>query len=264
MNYKLISFLISLFVVAACNPSGSGQNSGEGELKIKEYTYKQSEEMTPYLKAEVDYFQISGDNKLAKSINKLILSAYEGKMKSVPENPNELVEKYFGEQMLDIKGMVQDVGETELLPYEYIYSAKPVLNNGRVFSFQQSFYTYTGGAHGMSGELYYNYDVATEKEISLLSLFTPEELKKLNSYGEQLFRKQQKIPEGQDYADAGYFFDDGFYLPNNVLMTEKGLQFYYAPYEVGPYSLGDIKLFIPYTKLADLFPENNLINQYIQ
>jgi len=97
-----------------------------------------------------------------------------------------------------------------------------------------------------------------------LSLFTPEELKKLNSYGEQLFRKQQKIPEGQDYADAGYFFDDGFYLPNNVLMTEKGLQFYYAPYEVGPYSLGDIKLFIPYTKLADLFPENNLINQYIQ
>jgi hypothetical protein len=252
MKNKFIGFLILLIVAAACNPSGGGQKNDDGQFEIKKYSYKQSEEMTPYLKAEVSYFQVAGDDKLAKSINKLLLSPYDGKISNVPENPDELVEKHFREQMADIKNMLEEVGGTELLPYEFVYNASPVLNNGRVFSFKQSFYNYTGGAHGMSGELYYNYDVNNGKEISLLTLFSAKELQQLNAYGEELFRKQQEIPEGQDFTDAGYFFDDGFYLPNNVLMTDKGLQFYYAPYEVGPYSLGDIKLFIPYEQLEKL------------
>ena len=39
---------------------------------------------------------------------------------------------------------------------------------------------------------------------------------------------------------------------NNMILTDKGVCFSYTPYEIGPYALGQITLFIPFTALKDI------------
>ena len=273
MKYKVLALAMLIFVVA-CNQSQDTsqkhdvkQNQRESKstkgFSIKKFHYQQPEDMTPYVKAKVDYFQIEDDSDLANVVNNRILFTYLDQQESIPQNPNEMLDKHFRGIEKEVKDLLKEFNDTELLPYVFEYKAEPVINNGRLFSMKQKFYSYTGGAHGMYGELYFNYDAKTAHEILLLSLFSPDELKKLNVLGEQIFRKQEKLKEDEDLKEAGYFFDNGFSLTPNFLIAKDGLYFYYAPYEIGPYALGAINLFIPYSKIKELLPEHKKLYYYL-
>ena len=259
MKTGLLIFLV-LVGLASCGPHQKKDNSA---FRIKEYHYRQPDSLSKYFTAEVDYFLIDDDSDLANEINNKVLYVYTGQAEGIPDDPNILLENYFAGQLKEIRDLVAEFGGTELLPYQYNYTATVENNNDKLFSFKQDFFTYTGGAHGMYGTIYNNYDRKMGKEIMLTTLFSGNQLKKLNKMGERLFREQQEIPQGQSFEDAGYFFDDGFVLSGNFLIAKDTMLFYYAPYEIGPYSLGSIILKIPNPEIRKEMPEARLF-QYVK
>lgn len=69
-----------------------------------------------------------------------------------------------------------------------------------------------------------------------------------------LFREQNGIEEGETLEDAGYEFgDEGFYLNDNFSFKGNTLDFFYNPYEVGPYSLPASQVEIPLDEIKHLF-----------
>jgi len=252
-------FILALLV--SCGPTKNNKDSLiDGSFSFKEFKYEEPEDLSKYLNAEISYFQVQGESDIANIINNDILNIYQGMAQGIPDNPNELIDAYMQNEVAEIKSMIAKVGGSSLLPYEYDYHAEVVLNTDRLISYKQEFYEYTGGAHGTIGRNYKNFDVRTGKEIHLTTLFTKDEIKALNNMGEHAFRKLKSIPQSQSYLDAGYNFENGFVLPINFLISKHDLQFYFAPYDIGPYSMGDANIVISYDEIRTKYPKSKLFH----
>jgi hypothetical protein len=103
-----------------------------------------------------------------------------------------------------------------------------------VLSFYVDYYTYTGGAHGMTDRVAYNIDLNTGQELALSDLFAPD-----SNYTEMINEKVRSIitlnPE--IYFEGKMRFkgiseDQRFYLENGHLIV------YFLQYEIAPYASG--------------------------
>ena len=70
------------------------------------------------------------------------------------------------------------------------------------------------------------------------------------SLAEQKFCKKRNLAPGEDLEKAGFGFPDNeFALPANIGIDDNGYLLHYNPYEVAPYSMGPIYLFISFDEL---------------
>lgn len=126
-----------------------------------------------------------------------------------------------------------------------------------ILSFIHESYIYTGGAHGISGTLFYNVSKTSGHLLTITDIIRPGEEAKLTAVAEQLFRRERNIPDHQSLTQAGYWFDnDIFYLPENFSIRNDGLFFLYNPYEIASYADGQVELFVPYSQIVSLLKEN--------
>ncbi len=263
LKNKVIGFILSIFVLIACsNTSQSISEIPEHGALIKEYHFIQSSD-TSYLDADIRYFQVLGNSDLANVVNNMVLDAYMGTAEENPEDPNELIAKFYAMQNMELDTLVKEMGETELLPYSFDYEAKIVLNNDTLFTFMQSYYDYTGGAHGNSGVVFHNLDAKTGDKFSLTDMFSEEELDSLTILGEKALREEREIPEGKTLKEWGFEFEDGFYLSPNFLINDSSIVFYYAPYEVACYAVGPSSFELSIDSIRAKFPDAKLF-KYIK
>ncbi len=102
---------------------------------------------------------------------------------------------------------------------------------------------------------YTSYDLANKKVFSLPDIVTAPGIKTLSKLLESNFRKQYGVKPGESLASAGLF--ENIIKPNdNFYVTERGLMFTYNPYEIGPFAMGTIPIFVPFTSFqSDLQPK---------
>ena len=112
--------------------------------------------------------------------------------------------------------------------------------------------TYQGGAHGSYGVGYDHFDKKTAKEIHLKDFFNLD--KKFLQIAEAAFRKAVGISAKVRFNHTDFWFERGFFIPDNFEFSNKKVTFYYNQYEVAPYSYGtlsfslSLKQFQPYLK----------------
>ena len=118
--------------------------------------------------------------------------------------------------------------------------------HGDIISYIVSTYDFSGGAHGSSAELAFNFNRKSGEIIDEDDIFTEGsavELSKLLSAHLQ-----------SDFAEGTYnslFIKD--IEPNgNFIVSEEGVTYIYGQYEIGPYYLGIIKLTLPWEELEGL------------
>lgn len=111
------------------------------------------------------------------------------------------------------------------------------------------FYTYTGGAHGMHGTRYIVLDLKQNKQLKLDDIISKEGRSALPQLLARCFRKTYGL-KPTDPLTAGGLFKNIIQPNDNFYITQKGIGFHYQPYEIGPYALGDVELFIPFTEWA--------------
>ncbi|WP_323755514.1 DUF3298 and DUF4163 domain-containing protein [Roseivirga sp.] len=121
-------------------------------------------------------------------------------------------------------------------------------------------FTFTGGAHPNSMQVYRSYDLTTGKVLELGDILVEGYEEELNKLAEIEFRMDKKIPPSEPLDEQGYFFEDGqFQLNTNFAIMNKSLLFYYNAYEIGPYSMGPTELELKLTDYVDLIKPSGVI-----
>ena len=122
---------------------------------------------------------------------------------------------------------------------------------GRVVQFDDKYmlyvisaYEYLGGAHGLGRKNYINYDVPSQKILTISDFITPEGQKALPEILKRNALLNDPTLEGmlwlEDLPSSGNFFLDG------GLIT-----FVYDEYEAGPYSLGFVQASVGRWEIRD-------------
>jgi Protein of unknown function (DUF3298)/Deacetylase PdaC len=151
----------------------------------------------------------------------------------------------------------QDVADSEVASFPSSYSLEEdqdiliLYRSAGLLTLANTNYSYTGGAHGNYGTTYSTIDLGARKEVTLADVITVGGKKPLGALLEKFFRKDFKLSAGQALSEAG-LFEDKIAPTENFFLTGKGIGFGYQPYEIGPYAMGEIVIFIPYTELSGL------------
>jgi hypothetical protein len=118
---------------------------------------------------------------------------------------------------------------------------------------------YSGGAHPNTNFSFINYNPKTNQPLTLDSLIDKSHKAKLTSIAEGIFRKDEKLGPTTP-LDGKYFFSDGkFTLPDNFYVSNKGLVFFYNPYEIKAYAYGITETTIPFAALKEIAKPNTIL-----
>jgi hypothetical protein len=113
--------------------------------------------------------------------------------------------------------------------------------------------SFLGGAHGLATVHYVNLDPASGGKIALTDVLEDAALPEVTRLAEARLREVRAVPEGMTLKEAGFTFEnDLFALPDNFVLREDGLAFYYNPYEVAPYAMGPTEILLSSAEIEDL------------
>lgn len=137
----------------------------------------------------------------------------------------------------------------ETTGWEAQIEAKVSYENKEVVTVDMDSYIFTGGAHGYSAKTFLNFDRQKGTEIENWQLL--KDTLEFKKYAEEKFRAKEQIPPGESINSTGLMFEnDSFHLPQNIGLTEKGLQLVYNQYEIASYADGPIELVLPYSEIV--------------
>lgn len=191
---------------------------------------------------EITGLRVSLNNtSVAQKINGLIAKEITGKVGDFTA-----LKKF----VADIKTLSNEEGVEDYVQDEYTCSLIDSSNTFmslKVFSY---FYS-IGAAHGQSSVQVLNLDLTTGSKITLADLFVNNYRSTLKAFAKRNFMAQN----GND----GWWFTTGdqpFDLPESFAITQKGITFFYQPYEIGPYAAGAPEVFLSKKDLAKWLKKN--------
>jgi len=147
------------------------------------------------------------------------------------------------------------IPESDWVPYYYQIIYSPTRIDHGVLSLFGTQSSYSGGMHGSLSCVSANYDLTTGDILTLGSIMHMDATK------EQFIQIIiDKLHEQADELQLFDGFEDGVYhrlggdenLYEDFYFTSTGLGFFFAPYEIAPYSAGIISIEIPYSELPGL------------
>ncbi|MHA7130237.1 DUF3298 and DUF4163 domain-containing protein [Algoriphagus namhaensis] len=129
-------------------------------------------------------------------------------------------------------------------------NAATSLDSLGIFSVKFEEESYTGGAHGSYSTTFLNF---SKKDGSVLANEQIIQNKpKLLALAEAAFREKRDIHPDSSLLKAGYWVDQGFFLPAAMGLSPQGLILYYNSYEIAPYSEGPTELVLTFDELGDI------------
>lgn len=146
-------------------------------------------------------------------------------------------------------------GSQGWIPYLYQITYSPTRIDHKVLSLFGNNVVFSGNGHPERTCVSANYDLLTGDVLTLASImnkgakteqFCQLVLKSLSEMaeGDYLYENYEETVKTRFAADASQ--DEAWYF------SQTGLSFYFAPYEIAPYSSGVVTVEIPYEKLKDL------------
>ena len=206
-----------------------------------------------------------------------IKSAFNGLVEDSLTNyiQSTLLENYFqGNKVKSLDQMAEiflddyENTRTELpvygIPWEINNTISVTYNTNSIVAFQSEFYHFTGGAHGISGIYFANFDSKDGKKLTLSDLLIAGYKKELDNIAEKIFRKEKELELDENLEAAGYGFEGNqFSLNDNFGIKNDGLIFYFNSYEVAPYAMGSAEIMVPYSEIKNLVKQDGLLNNVI-
>lgn len=157
------------------------------------------------------------------------------------------------ESMLNERKSFAADGFESPVPWELQQGLKVYLNENGLFGLQSKHMSYTGGAHPnyfISSLLFRLKDGA---EMRLDSILLPGEKDRLSTLAEVSLKQQYQVGENEELSAKGFWFEkDEFFLSPTFLYGPEGFTIIYNPYDIAPYSMGSIEIFIPYSQVHEI------------
>lgn len=139
--------------------------------------------------------------------------------------------------------------------WQKIERAAILHNENSLLSIQFYDYGYTGGAHGFGVSKFKVFDLNTGKPYTLDDIFRPDYINDLRDIINYQVRADYNLSSYENLTAAGFFYETIDPSPN-FYVTKEGIGFYYNQYEVTPYAMGPIDVFVPFSKLKRIMNQN--------
>ena len=140
----------------------------------------------------------------------------------------------------------REEGEWDIFTWEFMIEGRMESDYNGFISYSLTKYSYTGGAHGGTLLLGLNFIKETGDPVAENDLFA-------FGYEERLstaLRAHLKSSLDKDSYDMLFTTD---ITPNgNFVLSKAGITYIYGQYEIGPYSIGIIKVTVPWDEIQDI------------
>lgn len=129
--------------------------------------------------------------------------------------------------------------------------AEILVAHGPIVLLRASEWTFTGGAHGNMWEVFENLDSRDGSSVTLERLVGDRGMEPLRQLADRQLRAQFEVSAETPLSQAG-FFDDVLELVPNFRVEEPGIVLHYNPYAIGPWALGIVEIFLPWSAVDPL------------
>lgn len=121
---------------------------------------------------------------------------------------------------------------------------------------------YTGGAHGSYSLVYTNIDLNELVTLSEEDIFVPDYYRPLTEKIIHNLMNQYNVSEPDSLLMHGFFTIDDIVPNNNFYLNDEGINYAFNQYEIAPYSMGVIKVTVPYSELEDILIPDGIITRF--
>lgn len=266
-------FGIGLTIITAlssCHPT-TEKTVSINELKKDTTVYLVADnKQSPSCKFEMEYKFLSSNienDSITNVINNRIQNFIsDGKIKGCDTQlfPDKLAGLYLKSYNKDVKKLYQaDVYnniDPEDIPswYNYEYGITTDLQKGYngYWNCEVEEFQFTGGAHPNTFARKINIDGETGKVLKKSDVFAKGADQAicdiiLQHLIEVVNEKidEDNIHDIEGLREVGLLLDVDLFIPDNFLLKEDEVEFYYNRYEIGPYVVGDFEVNVPYNEL---------------
>lgn len=238
-------------------------------IEFESYTYTDKYHFkgkpdNPAMTVELQYFYpvsyVKNHSALTKMRNQLETNLF-GQL-AVHGQPETCLKKAAESSFDEYKEMEDEFGDDEepfMMEWEYDMTTHIELNDFDILSYSDSYYSFSGGAHGMYGIAHYTFDMKTGQQLGLEDiLIAGYEDQLSNLLSERLLEDVNAYSEGtvKTLVEHG-FWDDKINPTDNFYIAKNGLTFTYNPYEIAPYAVGSVVVFLPFKELSNILKPGN-------
>ncbi|WP_224488471.1 DUF3298 and DUF4163 domain-containing protein [Robertkochia flava] len=239
MKKKLLIAILLSAVITSCNNSTT--------LEIVPFSIT-DQPCDSCARVALNYPQTPGKNrqerKINAELNQWVIRAIDLSADNTPETVEEAVTQ-FKSAYEQIKN---DFPDEYNMSWESTVEGTICYEDNRLFAVCMETYSFTGGAHGYGSSHYLLFDKTQGEIIKKEDLLTDED--GFISLAEKKFRSSFNMEDNLPLNEQGFMFEgDRFHLPNTIGYTQTGLKLIYNPYEIAPYSEGQIVIDIPYEEV---------------
>ena len=255
MKTKVFLFFLSICLLNACEEKKFDGEVVFGTIDFIKNGSEIDPDTTKHYEAQIKYYNIvEAPEYLKDSINKQT-KVFLSNWFDVPQSGELDIDQIITNDLRSFYEQIDSLDDNDCLTCrtkKIKIEGDNFYQNRDLISISYKWYIYEGGAHGNYGEICYNYEKATGKKINYKALIKNED--EFLKLALKTFKEQHSNGASEPISDIFNFENNKFHLTNNFSFTKDGIIFYYNPYEIAPYALGLIELFLPYDQL------NGLIN----
>ncbi|MCH5342355.1 MAG: DUF3298 and DUF4163 domain-containing protein [Acetatifactor sp.] len=196
-----------------------------------------------------DNMTLSGDGfeKAAETVKKLFYNTEE----ELSRQADDLVEM----------AMDQYMGTTDwFTPYGHSTSYEVTRLDANVLSVKVNSYDYEGGAHGYGAEWGTTIDLMNGAELALSQLAV-DAPGFMNRVLEVVLEDLSQRQEEEELFDAYESYVEQHIEETSWYLDVTGIVLVYTPYEIGPYSSGNIAVLVPYEEVTEYMKAEYLPTQ---
>ena len=272
--------LCLLASLSACSGSGKQQSStdstqvaccdstlpeGWDSIHIKTIYYdKQAAREGSSVHVDILFQYPTNDTTLLKTVSKAFFGDAYATM-----SPKDALEHYLREVRSEYLFGADSLGfsaeELVDMKSKLILANSITYHDDHIITMQKELYTYSAGAaHGLHGVGNYTIDRKSKDVISEGDLFIDGYEAELNKVLQRALLKSLGRKNAQEVEK-----EDGFSITDlsgndNFRLDAKGMTYTYNPYEIAPYSIGVIEVFVPYEEVRHLLRPQSILHHYIQ
>lgn len=184
-------------------------------------------------------------------LNQLLLNSLISSLDQPQEdilNQQDLVNYYQKMQQNELKELKESLSDDGMMATGEVYSSLLSFLGQRlnIASFQRNTYIYhNGAAHGIGFVKILNFNLNKHTLLTVQDILLPGKQQALLNLLWQNY--QVDVMENDPFIEKNQF-----YIPPNFLFDMDGMTFIYQPYEIGPYSMGNIELKLSWHQLKDI------------
>ena len=271
--YKYIGAVALAVLMVGCGLSSNG-DSAYRHVFIEEEARLVDTDNSPYCDFAIDFTYLDEVDSVAVRMNRSIQREFLGDDYATLD-PVAAVDSFRNTYLADYRNEVGAIFEKERanassedeIPawFSQTYSLVTFVEEGQsgVVNATANYFVDMGGAHPHQWSIWLNFDFVTGRILEKEDVFHLEASADIEALLlDKLIRMQaEEHPDMQvnsleDLQNMGFLQHTNMFIPDNFLLSKRGMLFLFNRYDIAPYSAGEIVIEVSYEEIGHYLKNN--------